>query len=220
MSDNTPTERFDLTPTGQETGDVAVAKKSNTLLYVLVGIGVLLLLGILAVLISTIANGSGQPIAAVTPSPSASESASPTPSETPSEAPSEAPPASAAPSASATSAPPVADTKPGFTSFVAPKSTAACSSGPNFTFSPTIKVSWKTKNAQSVWFVQGTSDAVDSQYLELPTNGNQNNFPDPIPEFPCMQSSATYTLTILGTDGSHVSKSWTVKNLSPAPAQN
>jgi cytoskeletal protein RodZ len=217
MSDNTPTERFDLTPTGQETGDVAVAKKSNTLLYVLIGIGVLLLLGILAVLISTLANGSGQPIAAETPSPSVSESASPTPSETPSQAPSES--ASQSPSET-NAAPPANDTKPGFTSFTAPKVESGCASGPNFVFNPTIRVSWKTKNAESVWFVQGTSDAVDSQFKKLPKNGDQDDFPDGIPEFPCSQPSATYTLTILGTDGSHLSKQWTVKNTSPAPAQN
>jgi hypothetical protein len=217
MSDNTPTERFD-SPSPAANDGAPVAKR-NPLLYLLIGIGALLLIALVTVIVLMLNRGTGQPVAAVGPDSSRSATPSPDSSNLPSASASAV--QSAAPSAKPTNAaPPPADTKPGFTSFVVPTKESGCSSGPNFSNTPTIKVSWKTKNAESVWFVQGTDDAANSGYLKVPNNGNQDNFQYGAPDFPCNEKSATYTLTIVGTDGSHLSKHWTVKNTSPPPATN
>jgi hypothetical protein len=217
MSDNTPTERFDSPAPAANDG--AVVKKRNSLLYLLIGIGTLLLLALVTVIILMLNRGTGQPVAAVGPDSSQSASPSSDSSDLPSASPSAVNSASpsTAPSAKQTNAPPPppADTKPHFTTFQVPTQESGCGTGPNFSFVPPIKVKWVAVNAASVWFVQGTSDAVESQYQQLPTSGNQNDFkPYGPPNFTCNGQSATYTLTILGTDGSHFSKHWTVKDTS------
>lgn len=57
----------------------------------------------------------------------------------------------------------------------------------------------------------GTDDAVDSGFMQVPTAGDESDFPYPL-QFPCNQDTQKYTLTLLGTNGQHVSKTWTVTN--------
>jgi hypothetical protein len=47
--------------------------------------------------------------------------------------------------------------------------------------------------------------------MQLPINGDQNDFQYPV-TLQCDQDKTTFTITLLGSDGSHLSKSWTVKN--------
>jgi hypothetical protein len=77
-----------------------------------------------------------------------------------------------------------------------------------------IEFSYKAKNAQSVWFIFGNEDAADQGIFEMPLQGNQtgiydNN--DPI-YFPCNGASTTMTLTVVGNNGEHVNKTFTITN--------
>lgn len=200
MSDSTPTKKLD---TIDDDG-----KKSRTLLYVLIGIGALLLVAII-VLIATLLNGQAAPAVSASPSPSLS-SPSPTPTETaasPSPTPSQVEEEEPEPQ-------PVPEpTGARFKSFSAPSSEAGCSpGGPGFPETrPLLKVTWSTAGADEAWFVMGTSDAADSGFMQIPLNGNQSDFQYPI-EFNCSNPSTTYTITLVAPDGDHVSKSWTVTN--------
>jgi hypothetical protein len=210
VSDNTPTERFDAP---QAAGGEPAVRGPNRLLYVLIALGLALLLALITVIVLMLTRGNGQLVAAESPSPNPGISAGPSVSASSAPSVSESEPPS--PSASQTKAAPKPDTKPHFTTFNVPKEESGCSKADNFAFYPTVKVTWFAVNAESVWFVQGTDDAADSQYLELPKKGDQDDFPNnSTPQFPCNGQPATYTLTIVGTDGSHYSKHWTVKDTS------
>ncbi|WP_206426086.1 hypothetical protein [Nakamurella antarctica] len=102
---------------------------------------------------------------------------------------------------------------PTFETLTTPMTEASCSmGGPGFDPTrPPVKVSWTSTKAAQAWFVQGTSDAADSGYMQIPVNGTQADFPFEI-QFACGTDSSTYTITLVGTDGSHLSKSWTVQN--------
>jgi hypothetical protein len=107
--------------------------------------------------------------------------------------------------------PPVA---PSFTTFAVPRSEHGCSKktgGGGQAQSVSVQVAWATANATSVWIAEGSSDAANAQFMQLPTSGNQTNFSSPI-SYDCSQPSSTYTMTLVGTDGDHVSKTWTVIN--------
>jgi hypothetical protein len=210
MSDDTPTQRFDAQPAPVgPTGD-----KPKSRLPLVLGIvgGVLLLVVIL--LLVLLLRGQGTPEAAGTNSPiaSTSPSASPTPttsvaapSPTPSESHTTAPP------------PPPPPTGPAFTKFVKQTSINSCSGGPYYTGAPPIiEVTWATVRTDSAWIIQGTDDAADAQFMQIPVSGNQSNFPYEL-DFACGSPSSTYTITIVGSNGKHLSKSWTIKNTSPGP---
>jgi hypothetical protein len=77
--------------------------------------------------------------------------------------------------------------------------------------SPSIRVSWQTANASEVWIAPGTADAADSSGVQLPPDGNEGDFPSPV-TFDCSKGSETFTITAVGADGAHVSRSWTVAN--------
>jgi hypothetical protein len=204
MSDRTPTERLDV-PAEPE------AKRRRGLLYSLLGVAALLIIGLVVLVVALLGKGSGQLVAAESPSPSASLSPAPSASSEASETPSAAP----SPSPNQTNAaPPPPSTKPKFTSFQAPNAENGCGAGPYVSYNPPVKVKWATANADSVWFVEGTSDAVNSHFKKGPASGNQDNFQGGPASFGCDGQTHTYTLTILGKDGSHVSKHWTVKDTS------
>ena len=208
MSDDTPTQRFDAQPPASAPGEPK--KKSRLALILGIVGGVLLLVVILLVIL--LVKGQGTPQAAATNSPIANTTPSATPSPT-------TPPATPTPtpSTSHTSAapPPAQSTDPAFTKFVVQSAINSCSSGPYYTGTPpTVNVTWATIRTDSVWIVQGTSDAADSGFMQIPLNGNQSNFPYEI-DFSCDTPSSTYTITLVGSDGKHVSKSWTIKNTSP-----
>jgi hypothetical protein len=202
MTDNTPTERFDAV---QPAGRSAVPRG---LIVAVIAVGAAIVVA-LVILILLLLGKDSTPASAPVPSTSSSPTAvaEATPSETPTAATTEGQP----------SDPPettVPSTAPAFATFSVPSKEDSCyySEAPSYT-PPTVhvKVTWKAVNAESVWFVQGTSDAADSMFMEVPLSGNQDDFPYPF-DFQCSSDSNTYTMTIVGTDGSHKSKTWKVKN--------
>jgi hypothetical protein len=203
MSDDTPTQRFDAPPTG-----AATASKPNRLVPLLIIVGLILIAAIVVlvlVLVSRPANP--QPAAVTSPSPTPTLTApppvvNPTPTPTPSQSHTSAPP-------------PPQSTDAQFTTFVVQKAINSCSSGPYYTGTPPIvKVTWATIRANSAWIVQGTSDAADSGFMQIPLSGNESDFQYPI-DFNCDAPDATFTITLVGTNGKHVSKHWTIQNTSP-----
>jgi len=222
LSDDTPTQRFDqpeaptelLTPPPAGPGGTppaasgdARSKRTIIILSIIGGVLLLALIGILVFLLATRGSGTGPaPSDSPTPSASASASASATPSASPTPTPTPTPTQTTAPE-------PPPQAGPAFTDFVSPSSIGGCSAGgPGFDpFKPEIKVAWATTHAVSVWYVNGTDDAADSRFMEIPLTGDQSDF-----EFPqtmqCNQQKTVFTLTLVGDDGSHVSKTWTIKN--------
>jgi hypothetical protein len=217
MTDDTPTQR--LPETADATGElVEERKKSKALLFTLVGVGAALLIAIVVLLIILFSGGTAAPgstpTASDTPITSPSPSDSPTPSATPTPTPT--PTATATPTAAP--APPP-DTSPGFASFNR-TGTVECQSppseggGPVAPPNPQVKFSWSAKNAQSVWFQFGVGDAADAGAYRVPLSGNQDDVYGSAGsmEFPCYQAEQKYTLTVVGNNGQHVNKSFTVKN--------
>jgi hypothetical protein len=113
---------------------------------------------------------------------------------------------------------------PTFTTFTVPRMERECSNNGNENKggdgngggggqgqAANIQVTWATANAAEVWIAQGTSDAANAQFMQLPTSGNESDFPNPI-TYDCSQPTDTFTMTLVGSDGVHVSKSWTVIN--------
>ncbi|GAA3741678.1 hypothetical protein GCM10022239_16660 [Leifsonia bigeumensis] len=214
MSDDTPTERFEA-PSAAATVGEGGKKKSKLLILILSIVGGLLLIAVVVLLTLLLSRGIGgpsaEPVSDVSTSPSASSSE--TPSESPSASPSETP--SESPSASPSSAPPPPppppqETGPRFKTLNYPSSQSCSAGGPSFPATrPTFTVSWSTAGADEAWFVNGTDDAANSGYMQIPLNGNQGDFPyEQIVD--CSDGSNTYTITLVGPDGKHVSKTWTV----------
>jgi hypothetical protein len=220
MSDDTPTQRFDAAgdaPTQRLSAtqptdvplEVAEERKSRRLIIIFASIGGALLLGVLILLILLLTRGDGVPTASTsspTPTASSTPSVSPTPSATPTPTPTPTPTATAAP-------PPPEETGPRFTSFSAPSTEGGCSAGgPGFPETrPNVEVSWASAGTDEAWFVGGSGDAAEAGYMQIPLNGNQNDFPFQR-EFNCGGDSDTFTITLVGPDGEHVNKTWTVEN--------
>jgi hypothetical protein len=120
------------------------------------------------------------------------------------------------PGASDSSAPPVTPSQPPppagvFTVFTVPQSQECRGhGGPGKQQQPVdAQVTWATTNATQVWVAEGTTDAVSVGKDQVPLSGNQDAFPDPLP-IDCDSTSATFTITLVGADGAHVSRTWTV----------
>jgi hypothetical protein len=125
------------------------------------------------------------------------------------------------PSATESSAPPVAPAPPPpqpgqFTVFTVPASQQCRGPGNGPGGGPgkdrqevDAQVAWTTTNATQVWVAQGTGDAVSAGFEQVPLAGNQDSFPTPLP-INCNQRSMTFTMTLVGADGAHVSRTWTV----------
>lgn len=215
MSDDTPTARFEVPPDGE--GDVG-GRMSKTLIIVLSVASGLLLIAVVVLVTLLFSQGLGgspaEPVAGVdagasagtdvSPSPSPSDDGNSSPSTEQSTTPSAAPPPPPPP-------PPTQAKGPRFTSFAAPASQGCSAGGPGFEPTrPTFTVSWSTAGADQAWFVNGTDDAANSRYLQIPLNGDQSDFPYE-QSVDCSDGSNTYTITLVGPDGNHVSKSWTVR---------
>lgn len=219
MSDDTPTQRINSgdgdAPTQRIDTDGAESlsdekQKSKGLLIGLVVAGGLLLLAIVAITFILLNRGQSNPITVGTDAPTSTSSSTPTPGTTET--------SSATPTPTSEPEQPDEPEQPQSTaaefSTFQPKKEVTCSTGgPDFTPPPpTIQISWATIRADSAWIVQGTSDAADSGFMQIPLNGNQSDFQYQL-DFPCFQADATYTITLVGSDGNHVSRSWTVKNI-------
>jgi hypothetical protein len=230
MSDDTPTQRFP-NPGDNPTERINAAvveddlqeekQKSRGLLIGLIIAGALLLAAIIVLvfILGQNANGNGNgalpttPPATSDPSVTPTDDTSATPDPTPSASESDDPGDDDGGDGDGGQSDPPPATGAAFTTFN-PKSQVECDKGgPNFSPPPPpIKISWATVRADSAWIVMGTSDAADSQFMQIPLNGNQSDFQYEI-DFPCFQGSAKFTITLVGTDGKHVSKTWKVTNV-------
>jgi hypothetical protein len=164
-------------------------RKPSPLLITLIVIGGILLLTVVALLFLLLGRNLGG-----VDNVGVSTTATPTPS-------------AVSPSPSATEAQqPVEDTTPRFTSFNAVTEVACPQDGTK----PEIQFNWTTAHATQVWYTSGKEDAIDDNYMQVPLNGSQNDLTDEH-LFPCNHRSAqTYTVTLLGDDGTHVSQQFTV----------
>jgi hypothetical protein len=216
MTDDTPTQRI---PEAEDaTGElVEERKKSKALLFTLVGVGAALLVTIVVLLVIAFNPRPGT-VPVADPTPVVIPSESPTPNESPTPTPTPTP--TATPTPSETSAPPPPppppDTSPGFASFSAPsvECPEPVESGEEMGPPALITFSYKAKNAQSVWFIFGNEDAANQGIFEMPLQGNQTHIydnNDPI-YFPCNAASTTMTLTVVGNNGEHVNKTFTITN--------
>jgi hypothetical protein len=99
-----------------------------------------------------------------------------------------------------------------FTVFTVPASQQCRGSGPKpgkDDQQVDAQVTWATTNATQVWVAEGTTDAVSTDGEQVPLSGDQDSFPDPLP-IDCGSRSTTFTMTLVGADGAHVSRTWTV----------
>jgi hypothetical protein len=231
MSDDTPTQRFpNQGDDATERINTAIAQddlqeekqKSRGLLVGLIIAGALLLAAIIVlvfVLGQNANNGGGNDALPTTPPTTSdptiapTDEASATPDPTPSATETDSPDDNGdGDSGDGQSDPPPA-TGAAFTKFD-PKGQVECDKGgPNFSPPPPpIKISWATVRTTSAWIVGGTSDAADSHFMQIPLHGNQGDFQYEL-DFPCFQKSTKFTITLVGTDGKHVSKTWKVTNV-------
>ena len=157
--------------------------------------GGVLLIAVVTLLFLLLGRGvNSQPTAGTTPAPTPSQTVSPSPS----------------PTADAAPPPPPADTTPRFTSFNAVTEVQCPNSGDK----PEIQFTWSTANAVEVWYTSGHEDAVVDNYMQVPLAGSQADLTDEH-LFPCAhRQTSDYTMTLVGTDGSHVSQYWTVVDLN------
>lgn len=171
----------------------AAPRKTSGGIIALIVIGGLLLLAVVAVLFLLLGRSLGGAdnagvVTGASPTPAASASPS------------------ATPTAAAPAPAPVEDTTPRFTSFNAQTEVACPQDGDK----PEIQFNWQTAHATQVWYTSGKEDAIDDNYMQVPLNGSQDDLTDEH-LFPCNHRSAqTYTVTLLGDDGSHVSEQFKV----------
>jgi hypothetical protein len=202
MSDNTPTQRFDA-PVPPESEVVEEEKKNRGLMIALIAIGAVILIAIIILLI-VLLGGHGKPVAVdtKTPTPTAS-SASPTPSATPTPTPTPTPTTTTAPPP-----PPPPSTSPSITGYTISPKTLDCSGG-----TPNLSIHWSSVNGLHAYFGVNADDAMTmGMGWVLPPTGSDADFPDGYHPFAalCGNASTEYTITILGTDGTKVSKKFTV----------
>jgi len=213
VSDDTPTQRMDTAAnTDVHEAIEEEGKKSRGLMIALIAVGALLLIGLIIVLIVLLGrNGTPVAVSTTTPTPTASTSDTPTASTPPSATPTvtASPTATTPPKSGGGGSQP---TGAAFSNFSAVTQVTCDKGGPNFTPPPiAIQVKWATVRTNSVWIVFGSSDAADSQFMQLPVSGNQSNFPYEL-DYPCGAASIEVTMTLVGSDGHHVQKHWTIKN--------
>jgi hypothetical protein len=206
MSDDTPTQRLDTSSgAGRDEAIEEDNKKSRGLMVALIAIGALLLIALIILLI-VLLGGNGQPIAAATTSPTASQTPSQSASATPSQTPT--PVATPTPTTPPPPPPPPPSTKPSITSYSISPSKLDCSGS-----TPNLSIHWKSVNGKHAYFGVNTNDAMTGGMgWVLPPTGSDADFPDGYRPFQalCGNTSTEYTITILGNDGTKVSKKFTV----------
>lgn len=204
MSDDTPTQRIgtpENTSVNEEIKEEG--KKSRGLMIALIAIGALLLIGLIIVLIILL-GGKGTPVAVGTTTPSASD----TPSQTPTVTASATAVTTPAPTTAPPPPPPPPSTKPSITGYSISPSKLDCSNG-----TPNLSIHWSSVNGKHAYFGVNTNDAMTGGMgWILPPSGSDANFPSGYHPYPaqCGNDSTEYTITILGNDGSKVSKKFTV----------
>jgi hypothetical protein len=113
----------------------------------------------------------------------------------------------ATPTATHPPATPTAQPAGTFTSFVAP-TTGECQGRGRRQFGSDVTVSWATTDATQVWVAPGSDDAVASGE-QVPLSGNQDSFLTPL-RLDCQNPTSEFTMTLIGDDGAHVSRTWVV----------
>ena len=195
MSDNTPTERFDAPVAGAPDDE---AKRSRTLLYLLIGVGVLLLVTIV-ILTSTLLGRPASTTADPSVTPTFTESASATPTPTPTE---ESPSATPEPEESEDPPPPPPAPVPGFDSFSAP-SDAGCQAGDD---QKQLTFSWASDDAERAYIGVQTNNAKAAPFTgELPPVYTYTDI-----YFNCDQDSQYYTVTLEDGSGHLTHKTVTI----------
>jgi hypothetical protein len=230
MSDETPTERFDaagdapterLTPVEAAMVDPAASdpevveeRKSRRTMIILGSIGAALLIILIIVLILLLVKPGSTvgPSGSPTPSPTASTSASATPSQTPSA--SATPTTSPTPTPTQTVAPPPPSNDVEIDSFDATNEVDCSSQTQN---PEHIEFSWSSANGIVAYFAVGDVDNAETNGMgwTLPPSGSTSDFPNgyfPY-EYQCSNESMTFTITIVGSNGSRESEQVTVTNV-------
>jgi hypothetical protein len=124
-------------------------------------------------------------------------------------------PTSSTPTAPAqTPPPPVTQAPPPapaglFTSFTTPAS-QQCDKHGKGRDSVEAQVAWVTQDATQVWVAAGTADAVSAGGQQAPLSGDQDDLETPL-VLDCASPSETFTMTLIGSNGAHVSRTWTVE---------
>ena len=75
---------------------------------------------------------------------------------------------------------------------------------------PTLEIGWASEYAVSAWIWFDTDDAYGA--VEIPVSGESTDIPASF-TYPCDHAEATFTITLVGEDGGHVSDSWTLTNI-------
>jgi hypothetical protein len=230
MSDETPTERFDaagdapterLTPADAALTDPALAganpevqeeRKSRRTMIILGSVGGALLLILIILLILLLVKPGGTVAPTGSPTPSGSASSSPTPSQTPSASPTPTP--TPTPTQTVAPPPPPPNNDVDIDSFDATPEVDCSSQTQNPEF---IEFSWSSTNGLVAYFAVGDVDNAETNGMgwTLPPTGSTSDFPNgyfPY-EYQCGNESMTFTITIVGTNGSRESEQVTVTNV-------
>ena len=204
MSDDTPTIQFGQSaePPTQRTipGSKPPEKKSRRPLAFIIILGALVLIAIIVIIILLL-NRSPETTAALnTPSATPTTSATPTQSAV----------ATPTPTQSHTTAPPATGLQ--FTNYsISPLKIDCSTTAPASAQYMTIK--WTSLNGQQAYFGVNTTDAkANGMGWNLPPSGSNHDFPpgnDPY-SYQCGNASMTYTITIVGANGTQQSKTITV----------
>jgi len=228
MSDETPTERFDAAgdaPTERLSAADAAAtdpyaanpevqeeRKSRKTMIILGSIGAALLIILIILLIVLLVKPGATPAPTGSPSPSNTASATPTQTATASSTPSPTP--TPTPTQTVAPPPPPPSNDVEINSFNA-TSEVDCSAQ---TQNPEhIEFSWSSTNGLVAYFAVGDVDNAETNGMgwTLPPNGSTSDFPSgyfPY-EYQCSNESMTYTITIVGSNGSRESEQVTVTNV-------
>ena len=229
MSDDTPTERYDAagdTPTERLTPaeaaivdpaavdpEVVEERKSRRTMIILGSIGgaLLVILIILLILLLVRPGSTVAPTGSPSPSPTGSSSASPTPTQSASAS------ATPTPTPTATVAPPPPpppsnDVEIDSFNATSEVDCSAQTQNPEF-----IEFSWSSTNGLVAYFAVGATNDAEQNGMgwTLPPNGGTSDFPSgyfPY-EYQCGNESMTFTITIVGSNGSRESDQVTVTNV-------
>jgi len=203
MSDDTPTQRFDVegdaTPTQRLESpaatvplEVAEERTSRRLIIILASIGGALLIAVLIILILLLTRDNGTP--AVLPTPSATPTATPSPSVTPSATP------TPTPTPTQTVAPPPPSTDASVDDFTVSSTTVDCTG----VSTVQITLEWATSNATKVLFGIDTDDASTGAFFsDIPASGSSDtDFPPGYSPFDytCGNGSHRYVITAVNDD--------------------
>jgi hypothetical protein len=183
LSDDTPTKRLPTTPPPLPPTRPRRPSRGPMIAFIVLAVVLVMAMGALAWILVTKTT-----IGAAAPPSTAPPSASSTPSSTPSDPP--APPQGA------------------FTAFQVPASQQCGGHGRRHQ-QTNAQVTWATENSAQVWVAQGSQDALAARGEQVPLSGDQDAFPHPL-RLNCDSSSMTFTMTLIGDDGVHVSRTWTI----------